>query len=392
MILFILSVYCFLLGVASKKHGLYANVEAWQKVVDEAKKHAHFTNYAEPELTETELISVFDHVWAELRAICSTIPEHHNVSVAFDDRLLNPDEPDWENTLGYAYATEMLSGGLWSSVLSSQAGHDFAMSQGATHLGVMRVARATPGGWFRGDGACLYKFRLEDVLRHEILHLIGISASIREGSDNSLYVGSEYLGLCFPGVFDRAIRNKNGEQVVGTSCEFTAQLGQEALYVNDVQLYQYEGDFLPGSSISHLRSLDAMMTPSIGYCMPEGDKPLTTLDGDVLASLGIACDTSLLASAVDGRFTNPNFLAEAPDEPDPIVGEPDPPVAAPTDSPSPSPGTVQTDDSDPSDDPIQESSHSSAYGAPAAESTRYRQLGAGALLVLLVSAILAYPL
>ena len=35
MILFILSVYCFLLGVASKKHGLYANVEAWQKVVDE---------------------------------------------------------------------------------------------------------------------------------------------------------------------------------------------------------------------------------------------------------------------------------------------------------------------------------------------------------------------
>lgn len=390
MILLYLSLYFVLFGVASAKHGLRANVEAWKKVVEEAQKHAHLVNYAEPELTETELISVFDKVWAELRAICSTIPEHHNVSVAFDDRLLDPNEPNWKNTLGYAYATEMLQGGVWSSVLSSQAGHDFAMSQGATYLGVMRVARSTPGGWFRGDGACLYKFRLEDVLRHEILHLIGISASIREASDGSLYVGSEYLGVCFPGMFDRAMRNANGEQVVGTSCEFTAQLGQEALYVNDVQLYQYEGDFLPGTSISHLRSLDAMMTPSIGYCMPEGDKPLTTLDGDVLASLGIACDASLLVSAVDGRFTNPNFLPAVPEQSNPIVENSDPPVAAPTDSPSP--GTGQSDDSsNPADDPIQQSSHSSAYGAPAAESSRYHQLGAGALLVLLATAILAYP-
>lgn len=395
MILFILSVYCFLFGVASAEQGLHANVEAWQKVVDEAENHAHLVNYVEPELTETELVSVFDRVWAELRAVCSTIPEHHNVDVAFDDRLLDPNEPDWKNTLGYAYAIEILSGGVWSSALSSQARHDVATSQGITQLGVMRIARSTPGGWFRGDGACLYKFRLEDVLRHEIMHLLGISASIREDNDGSLYVGREYLGLCFPGVFDRAIRNANGEQVVGTLCEFTAQLGEESLFVNGVQLYQYEGDFLQGSSISHLRSLDSMMTPSIGYCMPEGDKPLTTLDGDVLASLGIACDASLLVSVVDGRFTNSDFLPSAPDEPNPIVEDSDQPVVAPTDSPSPlnSPGTGQTDDSSDSEaGPIQQSSHSSAYGAPAAESTLYRQLVSGALLVLLVTAILAYPL
>lgn len=374
-----------LFGGSSALHALHANVAAWKKVVEQAEKHAHLAHYAEPELTETELMSVFDSVWAEIRAVCPTIPEHHNVSVAFDDRLLDPDDEDYANVLGYAYATEMLSGGVWSSVLSSQTGHDFATAKGATHLGVLRVARETPGGWFRGGGACLYKFRLEDVFRHEILHLVGISASLREGAGGSLFVGTEYSGLCFPGVFDRAIHNKNGEKVVGTSCEFTARLGEEPLYVNGVQLYQYEGDFLQGSSISHLRSLDAMMTPSIGYCMPEGDKPLTSLDGDVLASLGIVCNYSMLADATDGRFTNPNFLA--PIEQNPIVGAPDSPVDAPADSENP--GTEQTDDSNPQGDPTQQSSQNSVRRAT--EFYQYRQLAAGALLAALVSAILAYP-
>lgn len=383
MILFYV-VLSSLLGGSIALHSLHANIAAWEKVVEQTKAHAHLANYAEPELTETELVSVFDRVWEELRAVCPTIPEHHNVSVAFDDRLLNPDDEDYANVLGYAYATEMLSGGMWSSVLSSQAGHDFATAQGAAHLGVLRVARETPGGWFRGDGGCLYKFRLEDVLRHEILHLVGISASLREGAGGSLFVGTEYLGLCFPGVFDRAIRNANGDQVVGSACEFTARLGEEPLFVNGVQLYQYEGDFLQGSSISHLRSLDAMMTPSIGYCAPEGDKPLTSLDGNVLASLGILCDYSMLKAAVDGRFTNPNFLAP---EPNSIVGGVDPPVAAPPDPESP--GTEQTDGLDPQGESIQQSSQSSVRRAT--EFYQYRQLAAGALLVVLVSAILAYP-
>jgi hypothetical protein len=386
MILFYLSLYCVLFGTTSALHLLHANVAAWGEVVKQTKAHAHLANYAEPELAETELVAVFNRVWAELRVACPTIPEHHDVSVGFDDRLLDPNDEDYANVLGYAYATEMLSEGVWSSVLSSQQKRDVATGQGATPLGVLRVAREIPGGWYRGDGACLYKFRLEDVLRHEILHLVGISSSVRKGVDGSLYVGTEYAGLCFPGAFDRAIRNKNGEQVVGTSCEFTAQLGGEPLYVNGVQLYQYEGDFLQGTSISHLRSLDAMMTPSIGHCMPDGDKPLTTLDGSVLASLGIVCDDSMLVKATE-RFRNPDFLAGSPDEPNPIVGGSDPTVGAPTHSPSP--GTGQTDDSNPQGVPIQRSSQNSVHRAT--ESPQ-RQLAPAALLVALVSAMLAYPI
>lgn len=400
--IFLFFIVLFLYGARSVHglHGLHASTVAWRKVSDVAKAHASDPNYAEAELTEAELISIFNSVWNDLKSLCPTIPLEHNVDVGFDERLLDPDEPDWSGTLGYAYASEVLSGGVWSSVLTSQSTYDLGVQLGVETTGVMRVARGKwlPGGWFRGEGACSYKFRLEDVLKHEILHLLGVSASIRENNDGELYVGSDYLGLCFPGRFDRVITNKAGEQVVSTSCELNAQIGAENIFVNGVTLYQAT-EYLPGTSISHLRSLDSMMTPSIGYCYPDGVKPLTTLDGDVLNAIGIVCDAAQLVQAEDGRFTNPGFLPyelDVPDEPDPIVDEPAPVVNAPTYSPSPqySPSldTAPSDDLDPpSVDPIQQSSQGFSYHAPVGLA-EWSQWGWRALLVAAVSASLAFRL
>jgi hypothetical protein len=143
---------------------------------------------------------------------------------------------------------------------------------------------------------------------------MGISATIRESSaqENALVVGRPYMGYCFPGAFDRAIHNADGELVVSSNCLFTGQLGLEPFFVNDAQLFQYKDDFVSGTSMSHLRSIHSMLTPAIELCDPSGVKPMTTLDAAVLAAIDIECDASQLTAAVDGTFTNPEFLVDSP--------------------------------------------------------------------------------
>lgn len=393
---FIFFLFVNLIECVRSLHGLQASRVAWQKVVDAATQQRNNINYAEPELTEEELRRVFDSVWNNLRSSCPSLPLNHNVDVGFDDRLLNPNEPDWKQTLGYAYAAEILSGGVWSSVLRSQAAHDYASQLGTTTMGVMRVGRSKwlPGGWFRGSGTCFYKFRLEDVLRHEIIHLLGVSATVRV-ENNVLYVGKSHHGICFPGVFDRAIKNKHGEQVVTSSCEFTANLGQENIFVNEVTLFQAE-QFLPGTSVSHLRSLDSMMTPSIDYCNPDGVKPLTTLDKSVLDAIGVNCNANSFIKKNDGRFERPNFLPFEPKSvhaEDTLIEDTSPNIEAPTDvhsQPHPvSHDTEQNGDSnDHSDDLNQKISPNSGC---LIVSAALSQWATPVLLVLLTSAILACP-
>lgn len=300
-------------GVAARHH-LHVSSRAWKAVVKATASHALNDGWWQPPLGEVELRAVFDDVWSEIRSLCPGIPLVHDVDVGFDDRLLDPTDSEFRYVLGYAERVEYLSQGLWRSGLASEQGRQYVTSQGYQYLGRVRVARLPPGGWFRGAGNCSTQFRLEDVLRHEAMHLIGVSATIRESStaDNALVVGRPYSGFCFPGAFDRAIRNSNGDQVVSSKCVFKGQLGLEPFYVNDVQLFQYRDEFVSGTSMAHLRSVHAMLTPTINLCDPAGVRPLTTLDGAVLDAIGVACDAALLVPAVDGTFTNPEFLVESP--------------------------------------------------------------------------------
>lgn len=307
-------VYFLLITGVAARHHLHVSSRAWKAVVKASASHAVNDGWWQPPLGEQELRTVFDDVWHGLRSVCSAIPETHDVDVGFDDRLLDPADSDFQYVLGYAERVEYLSQGVWRSGLASEQGRQYVKSQGHQYLGRVRIARQPPGGWFRGAGDCSMQFRLEDILRHEAMHLIGISATIRESSTakNTLVVGRPYSGYCFPGAFDRAIHNAGGEQVVSSKCLFRGQLGLEPFYVNNVQLFQYRDEFVSGTSMSHLRSVHAMLTPAVDLCDPSGVRPLTTLDGAVLEAIDVACDASQLALAVDGTFTNPEFLVESP--------------------------------------------------------------------------------
>lgn len=280
---------------------LFATSRAWDEVVMATMpSHATYVT-TEPVLQLNELQSHFDSVWDRLRTLCPTLPHNGKdyVSVGFDDALLQPSHPELSRVLGWASRTELLSHGTWSGALATEDSVALAQSLGLTHLGTLRVAVSPPGGWFRGDEqTCRHRFRLEDVLLHELLHLLGVSSSVRETDDGSLAVGSEYLGTCFPGAFDREIVDADGAKVVGSRCEFKGAIDQP-LFVNGARLYAEtdSGEFVKGTSLSHLMSTDAVLSPAIDACDPAGTRPLTVEDAKALLALDVKCDASKLPDA-----------------------------------------------------------------------------------------------
>lgn len=274
---------------------LFANVRAWSQV-----KYAGGT--PEPPLTDAELQTVFLSVWNGLRATtCPELPDlsagfAHLVDVRIDDALLV--SPSYSRVLGWASRTELLVDRQWRGMLSSQERVDWMVRQGVDHLGTLRVARHPPNGWFRGNAStCQSRFRLEDVLLHEILHLLGVSSTLRE-TESGLAVGLNFAGICYPGEFDAHILSSEGNRVVDDHCAFRATSDHQ-YFVNGVRLYVPEGDFSPGTTMSHVVNPNAVLSPHIFACFEQGANTLTKDDCSVLSALGVAC----WASAKNGNFT-----------------------------------------------------------------------------------------
>lgn len=292
---------CAYMAPLARASVLFATSKAWDEVVMASMpSHATYA-VAEPELSLEELQLHFGLVWHRLQRLCPTLPNNGKdyISMGFDDALLKESNPELSRVLGWASRTELLSHGTWSGALATQEDVSLALSLGLTNLGTLRVARSPPGGWFRGEAStCQHRFRLEDVLLHELLHLLGVSSSVRELDDGSLAVGSEYLGTCFPGAFDREIVDGDGNKVVGSKCEFKGSISQ-ALFVNGARLYAEtdSGDFVQGTSLSHLMSSDAILSPTVDACDPAGTRPLTSEDAMALLALNVKCDASTLPHA-----------------------------------------------------------------------------------------------
>ena len=265
---------------------LFANVKAWDAV-----QHAGGT--PEPPLTNLELHRVFLAVWDGLRTTtCPELPDLSAglaglVDVRIDDALLV--SPSFPRVLGWASRTERLVDRRWQGMLSSQSRVDWMLRDGFQHLGTLRVARDPPNGWFRGNAtACQSRFRLEDVLLHEILHLLGVSSTLRQAEDGRLAVGLTFAGICYPGEFDAHITSRNGTRVVDNHCAFTPTADSQ-YFVRGVRLYVPEGDFSPGTTMSHLLNPQAVLSPHVYACAEHGANTLTADDCAVLGALGVAC-------------------------------------------------------------------------------------------------------
>ena len=292
---------------------LFASVEDWHVVTAAATAVTPEGALVEwePNVTVAELESVFDSVWETLQDTCPSLPSvriSQHIDIGFDDALLAPGSK-YDRVLGWAARTELLVEGKWQGVLATDNSLRWATAMGFSHFGTMRVARQPPGGWFRGDGGCENRFRLEDTILHELLHLLGVSSSVRQLENGDLAVGSPFQGECYPGVFDAAITDANGQRVVSAKCAFRGSVG-EPLFVEGVELYTHRaGQFMAGASLSHLLSDKAFLTASQGACDPDGPRRLTSLDAKVMSSLKVACN----ADKVDEILTasTASFAREA---------------------------------------------------------------------------------
>lgn len=311
-----------LLFTQSGANLLFAKVEDWNVVSAAARAVRPDGNIVswEPNVTEAELRDIFDAVWVEVREMCPSLPAMNTISkhvdVGFDDALLQPGRLD--KVLGWAARTELLVDGKWQGVLATDEALRWATAMGYRHFGTLRVARRPPGGWYRGNGTCTNRFRLQDTILHEMLHLLGISSSVRVTQGGDLAVGSAFQGQCYPGAFDAAITDINGKRVVSAKCAFRGSIG-DRLFVEGVELYtDNDGTFMTGTSLSHLLSKDALLTATQGACEPDGARRLTNLDATVLRALGVECDPEAVAvvSTVSTALSQAGHLYTAETQPD----------------------------------------------------------------------------
>jgi hypothetical protein len=277
---------------------LFATTAAWKEVVYANAQAELSGELPEPELRVEELRSVFESVWMDTHRLCPTLPAdgYKFMDVDFDDRLLN--EEKYSRILGWATRSEVLFEGTWTSAFVSESVSDEALNLHIGVLGQLRIARAPPGGWWRRtDGSkCVSKFRLEDILRHEIMHLVGIYTTVRKENDVAV-AGAPYLGVCFPSDFDVCIKNTAGDRLIDARCVVQIPLEDGPFFVNGVELYQHEDTFLHGTSLSHSAHPGALLTPAVGACLPEGPREYTDVDGELFRAVGIECSALTSAEA-----------------------------------------------------------------------------------------------
>jgi hypothetical protein len=152
---------------------------------------------------------------------------------------------------------------------------------------VIRVNPDVPNGWFVDDGNCNigYHYDLRSVIRHELLHGIGVSSSIGPGG-----IGYMVGKTCYPTMFDTLIEDAHGQSVV-QGCALQTGI-QGDMFVDGIKLFN-PIPFLEFSSLSHYDKRGVMW-----YRIPHS----TCLDYDL--------DALSMVNAIGGNCALQGLLEE----------------------------------------------------------------------------------
>lgn len=233
-------------------------------------------------VTDEELQWVITEEWMKMiDAECENLDPGQNIQASFDSSLVG------SNTLAWASYTVVLQNGVWVPSISTldYMGYDFLIG----------VNPEPPNGWHIGKNCSDigYRYDLRTVLRHELLHGLGIGSSITKyGTD--WRVGRNYNGRCYPQRFDLEIRDEHGQAVV-EGCTVTKDLTNMRLYLNGVRLYN-PSVFSHGSSMSHHIYPDDLMFYRLPAkkCIELGEKEVK-----MLAGIQIPCSNLHYSSPAD---------------------------------------------------------------------------------------------
>jgi len=172
-------------------------------------------------------------VWNEINSLCSLNPVELRVQYNF----VKFSKPQYHYVLATASRTMFLI----DNKLQSGALNKYNLT-GSIYIDINPYV---PNGWNVDTGYCDIgnHYDLRTVLRHEILHGIGISSSITPDS-----VGYSFGDFCYPYAFDTLMLTSSGEKVV-SGCHLMTELHSDK-YVGGVKLYNPDR-FRIGSSLSH---------------------------------------------------------------------------------------------------------------------------------------------
>lgn len=230
-------------------------------------------------VTEQTLQSIVFDEWSKIVGLCPGLDINANIQAQFDSSLVST------STLAWASHTLLLKDFVWVPSIATidYVGYDF----------IIGVNPSPVNGWHIGENCSdvSYRYDLRTVLRHEMLHGIGIGSSIRK-SGSTWSVGHEFSGMCFPRYYDTLIEDREGNTVVD-GCTFKKNLDGENIYINGVKLFN-PTTYYAGSSISHhVYSGDLLywQLPAM-KCIQMQDKEFK-----ILSQLGLDClDSSQLPS------------------------------------------------------------------------------------------------
>lgn len=233
------------------------------------------------------LSSIVAEEWAALCDLCIGLDRNAKINAYFDNSL------EGKTTLAWASHTMYLNGLIWLPALTNPfyTGYDFTIG----------VNPSPPNGWFNGECSEIsFRYDLRSVIRHELLHGVGLSSSI--SFDNSWSVGSFTSGLCFPRLYDTLIRDPSGNLIV-SGCN-VQDISGKRLYLGDVELYNpYVYD--EGSSISHHNYPGKLFyyrsTPM--KCMY-----VSSTEVSMLGLLGVGCSPDSRSASVQKANLEPILL------------------------------------------------------------------------------------
>lgn len=165
---------------------------------------------------ETDLIEITHEVWKEVSSICPKILKNASLNVFFDYSLEGTGTLAW-NT----HPMRILNGVL-------KARRDYM---------TIGVNPHPTNGWFFGKNCTdiSYRYDLRSVLRHEILHGLGVASSIHK-TNNIWKVGFEVNGECFPTQYDTLMTDIIGDKIV-EGCTLKKNINGQKIYIDDVELF-----------------------------------------------------------------------------------------------------------------------------------------------------------
>ncbi len=177
-----------------------------------------------------DAIDIVHEEYEKMSTACTLPPA--NIKVIFDESLLG------SSVLAWASQNMKLKNLMWQpSLFSESTSRHFTIA----------LNPIPPNGWYIGDCKYIhYQYDLRTIVRHEILHGIGLGSSITFNAGWSSGVSTN--GLCFPRMYDTFIVDEDGKSILN-GCNMV-DISNKKLYIGDVELY-HPDEFRPGSSLSH---------------------------------------------------------------------------------------------------------------------------------------------